>query len=260
MVRLLALFLLVVSPVLGADPPLRLQVGKGARIVLIGGTLIERMQEHAWFEGMVLQRFAIEEPVIRTLAWPGDEITVQPRPQDYGDMHKHLAEAKADIIIAGYGFNESFRGKEGLADFESNLRIFIAGLRSHQYNGKSAPVIVLVSPIPHEDIGDDNLPRTFVGNERINPYVYTMKRVAEDAGVGFVDAFHPLREEYEKRATKAASSTSNGIHLTDAGYKQFGELLFHGLFDETPKEVPAKLKAAIEDRNRHFLRKYRPRR
>ncbi|WP_170157098.1 PVC-type heme-binding CxxCH protein [Roseimicrobium gellanilyticum] len=237
---------------------LPLEVKKGTRIVIIGSTLMERMQEHAWFEGMVLQRFANEEPVIRTLAWPGDEITVQPRPQDYGDLHKHLAEAKADIIIAGYGFNESFRGKEGLADFEHNLRIFLAGLRAHQYNGKSAPVIVLVSPIPQEEIGDANLPGAYAGNERLSPYVYTMKHVAEEMGVGFVDAFNPLREEYQKRTAPGAPVTYNSIHLTDAGYRQFGELLFHGLFDETPKEVPAKLKAAIEDKNRHFLRKYRP--
>src|SRR4051794_4521428 len=103
-----------------AATPLPLKLEKGAHIALIGNTLIEQMQNHAWFEGMLVQRFANEEPVIRTLAWPGDEITVQPRPENYGDMHLHLTEAKADMIIAGYGFNESFRGKEGLPDFESN--------------------------------------------------------------------------------------------------------------------------------------------
>src|SRR4051812_26508706 len=150
MVRFLAALSLAVSA--SAAPPLPLKLEKDAHVVLIGNTLIEQMQNHAWFEGMLVQRFANDEPVIRTLAWPGDEITVQPRPENYGDMHQHLAEAKADVIIAGYGFNESFRGKEGLPDFESNLRIFLAGLKTHQYNEKSAPVIVLVSPIAHENL------------------------------------------------------------------------------------------------------------
>src|SRR4051794_33536804 len=129
MLRFLAALYLAVSA--SAAPPLPLKLERGTHVVLIGNTLIERMQDHAWFEGMLVQRFANEEPVIRTLAWPGDEITVQPRPENYGDMHQHLTEAKADVIIAGYGFNESFRGKEGLPDFENNLRIFIAGLRAH---------------------------------------------------------------------------------------------------------------------------------
>src|SRR5215207_2557702 len=112
MIRFLAVLSLTVAAASASPLPLKLE--KGAHVVLIGNTLMERMQEHAWFEGMLVQRFADAEPVIRTLAWPGDVITVQPRPENYGDMHQHLTDAKADVIIAGYGFNESFRGKEGL--------------------------------------------------------------------------------------------------------------------------------------------------
>lgn len=254
-------FLLALSlaTVASAATPLPLKLEKGAHVVLIGNTLIERMQEHAWFEGMLVQRFANEEPVIRTLAWPGDEITVQPRPENYGDVHQHLTDAKADVIIAGYGFNESFRGKEGLPDFESNLRIFIAGLKTHRYNGKSAPVIVLVSPIAHENLGDPNLPDGKATNERVKLYTDAMKRIAEAEGVGFVDVFTPTLEDFSQpRTGNRAPRTSNGIHLTDEGYKFFAEQLYTGLLSETPKEVPAKLKAAIEDKNRQFLRAYRP--
>lgn len=260
MLRSLTTFLLVACSALHAASPLPLEVKKGTRIVLIGNALIERMQEHAWFEGMVLQRFASEEPVIRTLAWPGDEITVQPRPENYGDMHQHLTEAKADIIIAGYGFNESFRGPVGLADFEHNLRIFIAGLRAHQYNGKSAPVIVLVSPIPQEKIKASQLPEGVrsANSHYLSQYTSAMKAVAEAEGVGFVDALHPMHEEFVKRAASGSPATDNGIHLNDAGYRPFGEILFQGLFSETPKEVPVKLKEALEDKNRQFMRKYRP--
>ena len=241
-----------------AESPLPLKLEKGTRVVLIGGTLIERMQAHAWFEGMILQRFAQEEPVIRTLAWPGDEITVQPRPENFGDMHQHLTEARADVIVAGYGFNESFRGKSGLPDFEQNLRIFIAGLKSHQYNGRSAPVIVIVSPIPHEHMDDPNLPNPGESNERLSLYTDAMRRVADAEKVGFVDLFHPHREAYALKPEGKARLTFNGIHLTDAGYKEMAGALFQGLFSETPKEVPANLKAALEDKNRQFLRRYRP--
>ena len=52
--------------------------------------------------------------------------------------------------------------------------------------------------------------------------------------------------------------TFNGIHLTDAGYRRFGEMLFRGLFSETPKEVRQSLKEAVEDKNRQWLLHYRP--
>jgi len=251
--------LLCLAPALAAlaADPLPLKPGRNAHVVLIGGTLIEQMQNHAWFEGMLLRRFAAQEPVIRTLAWPGDEITVQPRPEDYGDIHRHLADAKADIIIAGYGFNESFRGRDGLKDFENNLHIFIAGLRNHHYNGKSAPQIVLVSPIAHEDLHDPNLPDGRADNERIALYTDAMKRVAASDGVGFVDAFNPTRDAMESPAKKAPL-TFNGVHLTDEGYHHFAELLCTGLIGETPGEVPANLKQTLEDKNRQFLRSYRP--
>jgi len=85
---------------------------------------MERMQAHGWFEGMLLARFAAQQPVVRTLAWPGDEITVQPRPEKYADMHGQLAEVKADVVLAGYGFNESFAGAAGVAKCEADLAAF----------------------------------------------------------------------------------------------------------------------------------------
>src|SRR6478735_5165649 len=216
------LFVLCLAVCASAATPLPLKLEKGAHVVLIGNTLIEQMQNHAWFEGMLVQRFANEEPVIRTLAWPGDEITVQPRPEAYGDMHQHLTDAKADVIIAGYGFNESFRGKEGLPDFESNLRIFIAGLKAHRYNGRTPPVIVLVSPIAHENLHNPNLPDGTADNERLKLYTESMKRIAAEADVGFVDVFTPSFEDFSQpRTENREPRTLNGIHLTDEGYKLF---------------------------------------
>lgn len=37
---------------------LPLSIEKGARIAILGGTLVERMQAHGWFEGMLFARFA----------------------------------------------------------------------------------------------------------------------------------------------------------------------------------------------------------
>ena len=99
-------------------------IEKGAHIAILGGTLMERMQAHGWFEGMLFARFAEQQPVVRTLAWPGDELTVQPRPEKYADMHAQLAEVKADVVLAGYGFNESFAGARGVGTPRSKRGYF----------------------------------------------------------------------------------------------------------------------------------------
>ncbi len=240
---------------------LPLSIEKGARIAILGGTLMERMQAHGWFEGMLFARFAAQQPVVRTLAWPGDEITVQPRPEKYADMHAQLAEVKADVVLAGYGFNESFAGAAGVAKFEADLVAFVAGLRAHRYNGKSAPAIVLISPIAHENLGNPNLPDGRESNARLRLYTEAMERVAKRERVGFVDVFTPSLAAMEARknaAEKKEALTFNGIHLTDAGYRQFGEMLFRGLFSETPKDVSAQLKETVEDKNRQWLLHYRP--
>ena len=201
---------------------------------------MERMQAHGWFEGMLFARFAAQQPVVRTLAWPGDEITVQPRPEKYADMHGQLAEVRADVVLAGYGFNESFAGAAGVAKFEADLAAFIAGLRAHRYNGKSAPAIVLISPIAHENLGNPNLPDGRESNGRLRLYTEAMERVAKRERVGFVDVFTPSFAAMEARknaAEKKEALTFNGIHLTDAGYRQFGEMHFRGLFSETSTTV-----------------------
>jgi hypothetical protein len=48
--------------------------------------------------------------------------------------------------------NESFQGPEGVEKFEHDADALIQDLQSHQYNGRSSPRIVLVSPIAHENL------------------------------------------------------------------------------------------------------------
>ncbi len=233
--------------------PLKLQAN--AHVVFIGNNLFERMQDHGWFEAMLLQRFPKEQLVIRNLAWPGDEVSVQSRPDEFGDIHKHLAAQKADVILAAYGFNESFKGAEAIPDFERSLASFIGGLKLHRYNGKSAPQIVLVSPIAHENLGAP-LPDGSENNVRLKLYTDAMARVAKACRVAFIDAFTPTLAAMQSKAKKEPL-TFNGIHLTDTGYRDFAETLYRGLLSETPAAVDLKLKGAVEERNKQFLRRYR---
>ena len=48
-----------------------------------------------------------DDLVLRTLAWSADEVNLMPRPEEFGDLHQHLEEQKADVIVAAFEFNES---------------------------------------------------------------------------------------------------------------------------------------------------------
>src|SRR5205823_8203284 len=121
-------------------------------IALIGNTLFERAQEFGHFEALLQQRFPQHQLIVRHLAWSADAIDVQPRPANFADTEQHLRHEQADVIFAAFGFNESFAGEVGLEAFRKALSTYVAGLKSKAFNGKSAPRVVLVSPIANENV------------------------------------------------------------------------------------------------------------
>ena len=236
---------------------LPLELKPKQRIVLIGNTLFDRMRDYGQFEAMLQQRFAKEEITVRNLAWSADEVALRPRPDGFGDLNEHLTEAKADVILAAFGFNESFKGIEAIPEFETLLKAFLIELKSHRYNGTSAPRIVLVSPTAVEDLGAP-LPPAKPTNKRLSAYTESMKKVAAAEGVGFVDVFAPTLEAFAKKVPKDGARTINTIHLTDSGYTLFAESLFNGLFSETPPQAKPEVRAAVEEKEKQWFYHYRP--
>lgn len=251
----LALLLSFVAFTAFAQLPLELMPKQ--RIVLIGNTLFDRMRDYGQFEAMLQQRFAKEEITVRNLAWSADEVALRPRPDGFGDLNQHLTEAKADVILAAFGFNESFKGVEALPEFDGLLRAFLIELKSHRYNGTRAPRIVLVSPTAVEDLGAP-LPPAKPTNERLAAYTESMKKIAAAEGVGFVDVFASTLEAFGKKTPPTEPRTINTIHLTDRGYTLFAESLFNGLFSETAPQVKPEVRAAVEEKERQWFYHYRP--
>src|SRR5271156_6699507 len=93
-----------------ADEPAKLELKKGDRIILIGNTLAERMQYFGNFETLLQSRFPDLNLVFHDLGWSADEITLRPRSDKFKDHGHTLEDEKPDVIIAAFGFNESFAG------------------------------------------------------------------------------------------------------------------------------------------------------
>ena len=92
--------------------------------------------EDAWIEG--------------ELAAAGDEVANRHRSENFGSPDDWLTRAKADVIVAFFGYNESFKGAEGLPKFKADLDAWIKHVRGGNYSGKGAPRVALVSPAANE--------------------------------------------------------------------------------------------------------------
>ncbi len=252
-----ALFVAVALPFSSAQgAPLELK--KGDHICLIGNTLAERMQHHGWLETLLQARFRQHELVIRNLGFSGDELTLRLRSQGFGTPDEHLASHKTDVIFAFFGYNESFAGKEGIEKFKTDLAAFIKHTQSEKYNGKSAPRLVLFSPIAHENLHDRNFPDGNENNARLEMYTKAMGEVANINEAVFIDLFHPTAQ------IEAASKplTINGVHLNDYGDRNVATVIDQTLFevqDRDKYDLPAleKIRAAVLEKNFVWFERYR---
>ncbi|MFC5409990.1 PVC-type heme-binding CxxCH protein [Larkinella bovis] len=267
----------------------------GDRIILLGNTFADRMRHFGSFETLLQTSFPGKRLTLRNMGWSADEVGLQPRPLNFpgfGEKTKRLTEGqteikfqrythegerivmpvalnfaglnqdlhdqKADIIFLCFGMNEAFKGPAGLPQFEKDLRVFIQNLQDNQYNGRSAPVLVLVSPIAHENLGG-HYPNPDEHNKNLALYTQTMQKTAADKGLYFIDLFAPSLAKMKQQGSKKL--TINGIHLTDAGYKLaatwMGQSLGFGKMTDLNTEYSNKLRAVIKMKDDHFFYRWR---
>src|SRR5690606_14261188 len=139
-----------------------------------------------------------------------------------------LTRLKADVIIAFFGYNESFQGKEGLENYKEELQAFIQHTLKQTYNGESTPKLALVSPIAFEDLSAKmDLPNGVKENENLAMYTEVMREVAAKNNILFLDAFAPTHKWY---TTETEDLTADGFQLNDLGYQKFSKLLADGIF------------------------------
>jgi putative heme-binding domain-containing protein len=226
---------------------------KKTRIAFIGNTLLDRAHHFGHFETLLHQRFPNHELVVRNLSWSADTVDSRPRPANFADVEQHLLHEQADVIFAAFGFNESFAGKQGLDAFRKGLTGFVANLKSKAFNGKSAPRIVLVSPIANENV--KGVAAADLNNKHIKAYAEVIRLVGAEQKVAFSDVFTVTEKAL---ASPGDDLTINGAHLTEAGYDLFAKTLYRGVFGEEAPAVNEAMRVTVVDKNRQYFRRYRP--
>ena len=230
----------------------------GDRICLIGNTLAERMQHDGWLETLFQVRHPDQQLVFRNLGFSGDELTIRLRSQDFGSPDEWLTRCGASVIIACFGYNESFAGRAGLDPFRRDLRRLVERTRTQRYDGKSPPRLVLVTPVPHVDLHNPHLPSGRENNERLQLYAAAIQEVGQELGVLVVDLFHDLPRIETGSETPL---TINGIHLTTAGNRRAGELIVNAMCgppnNSEDESLLERVRQAVLEKNFHWFQRYR---
>lgn len=278
--RLLLLALLT-APALQAFPLFE-GPEKEEHIVMIGSGLGERMQYFGNFETQLHLRYPEDHLVVRNMCFPGDTPAYRPRAgrttpwafpgaeklrpelaQHKGEGHypsedEWLTICKADTILAFFGFNESFAGPEGAPAFKAELDAFVTHTLEQTYNERSAPRLVLVSPIAFEDLTQYfDLPDGKKENANLELYTDVIRQVAEKHKVGFVDLFHPTQKLY---AEIKEPLTLNGFSLNDAGDRRLATVLANELYkpvDMVLQADPDKVKQLVIEKAWFWQNDYR---
>ncbi|MEW4529667.1 PVC-type heme-binding CxxCH protein [Maioricimonas sp. JC845] len=257
-----------------AEP--QLEIEPNDKIVVIGNTLAERMQYFPHWETLLHSRFPEHNLTVRNLGWSADEVALRPRSKDFQDHGHTLLDHQPDVILAFFGYNESFDGPTGVPEFERQLTEMLQGLKKLHYptsttdrgsqdarpqdgDGETTktPRIALVSPIANEDLADRNILAGTWNNANIEKYTAAMQRVAKEMDIPFVDLFTPTKKLF---AASSQPLTINGAHLGDEGYRQLAPILDEALFGPRPQSTPADmdaLLAEVKEKNLQHFYDYR---
>lgn len=252
-----------------------LKIRKGSHVLLIGNNLGSRMMNYGYFETELQVRYPDSLLFIRNMCDGGDTPGFRPHsgrvsPWAFPGAEKFqtelatksgseghfetpdqwLTRLKADIIIAFFGYNESFQGEQGLENYKGELNAFIKHTLSQTYNGKSAPQLAIVSPITFEDLSDSlDVPNGKKENVNLALYAIAMKEVAEKNNILYIDAFNPTNKWY---AESKAPLTIDGSQLNDAGYNKFSKLIVDKTFGDIKPKAEAHrelVHAAVLEKN-----------
>jgi glucose/arabinose dehydrogenase/azurin len=290
-----SVFLIFVVALVAKAAPAKFDPKKGSHIVLLGNTFADRMRHYGYFETLLQKSYPDRQLTLRNMGWSADEVGLQPRPLNFPgfrmstpppiekkqvgfETYKHesapinmpvalnyvglnqdLTEQKADIIFLCFGMNEAFKGRAGLPQFQKDLETFTKNLLSNNYNGSSAPQLILVSPIAHENLGG-YFPNPDEHNQNLRLYTDAMRQFALAKNMLFIDLFTSTIA----RGANGAPITINGIHLNDLGYRETAKWMGQQLgFPGKPASFnfasanADKLQKVVKMKDAHFFYRWR---
>lgn len=253
----LLLFVFVASTSVPAAPP-TFELKSGDRIIFLGNTMIERAQKFGSWESLFLRSFPKAKLSFRNLGWSADTVwsdsrgIFDPPAVGYQRMLKQVKDLKPNVILLGYGGNEAFAGEQGLPAFQKQLNQLITDLKP------TGAKLILVSPHRYENAGHP-LPDPAAHNRDLQLYADLLQETAAAGNHYYVDLYSELIPE--PAGKPGLKLTTNGIHLTKAGYQKAAELIAADL-DLKPITLSPSVEQEVSqltfDKNREYFYNWRP--
>ncbi|MFG0334347.1 MAG: GDSL-type esterase/lipase family protein [Maioricimonas sp. JB049] len=200
-----------------ADAPLELR--DGDRVVLLGGTLVEREQRFGYWEAALTLAWPDRNVTFRNLGWSGDTVWSEsrgifdPPAKGYERMLEHVTRLQPTLIIVGYGNAEAFAGADGLDRFLAQYGKLLDDL-----SGTGAR-FALLGPLPPQRLGREH-PGDGSYGEKIALYSAAIRELARQRQISFIPLEMP---------ETAQPLTNNGIHLNALGYHATAAQIVRGL-------------------------------
>lgn len=212
----------------------------GDRVVLLGGTFIERAQRYGWLETALQARFPDRRFTVRNLAWSADTVWADSRgifstPEvGYAQMIEQVRELRPTVIILNYGANEAFAGPAGLSKFIAGYEQLLNDLAP---TGASK---VLLSPHMLLKMAPP-LPDPAAQNKRLRSYTAAIQKLASDRHLHFANL---MATGLMRRLSDEHSDA--GLHFNEAGYRQMSQTVVDAVFGLGPREATATIDAAAQ--------------
>lgn len=227
-----------------AYPATDLALKDGDRVVMVGGSLIEREQQFGYLEMMLHSMFPDKKFTVRNLGWSGDTVWGEARAEfgTQADGYKKLVEQvkveKPTVLILGYGTNEAFAGKAGIEKFAKQYRKLLADVATPECR-----CVFLSIPTPKVKVST-----TFAQAE----YDAAIKTLAKERN-GMVVDIHQLYQPSDSRTL-----TEEGILPNELGYQNLAAQFRSALGDTKTISDSPPLRQLILQKNQLYFYKYRP--
>lgn len=247
-----ALLLVFVCCRVSADEPI---IRSGDRVALVGGTMIESLQQHGDCEVAVLLKQPELKIPFRNLGWSGDDVSGVARrvfgeqPDGYSRLIRDLGFASPTVAVIGYGFAEAADGTERMPFFEQGLNRLLDDLTSANIRP------VLLKPFEFPGI------RTAGYSSAVEAGRKIVDQISQQRTLPVIDAWEPI----EKLGPEAFSV--DGLRLSDRGQLAVGTAIAASLLgvvvedltlDSAQQQRGEELSKLVAAKNELFFHRHRP--
>ncbi len=218
----------------------------GDRVAILGGTMVERMQDSGTFEAELQTRRPDWHLSFRNLGWSGDNVHGVARkrfdgPEDgYQRILADVRTADPTVVLVAYGFSDAGNGSSAVDRFEAGLVRLIGDLRADNRR------VILVSPFAMPGYQSDGYAPAVERTRLILGAVAKQTDVPEIA----ID-WRP----------SAGEVSENGLVLNSVGYGKLASELSGPLLGEPSgrSDSPSEqLSARVVEKDNLFFHRFRP--